>query len=208
MARYVGPACRVCRRQGIKLFLKGTKCVTEKCPFNRRGYAPGQHGSARIKLSDYGLQLREKQKVKRIYGLLERSFRHSFAEASRSKGVTGEKLLELLERRLDNVIYRLGFATSRSQARQIVRHGHVQVGGRRMDVPSFVVKPGSQIALVGSEGFLKRVRETRELTQERPLPPWLTRSPEEPSGTAVGIPSRADVQFPIQEQLIVELYSK
>ncbi|MCM8811897.1 MAG: 30S ribosomal protein S4 [Candidatus Omnitrophica bacterium] len=208
MARYNGPACRICRRQGMKLFLKGTKCMTEKCPFNKRGFPPGQHGQKRIKMTDYGLQLQEKQKVKRMYGLLEKQFRVVFERASRSKGVTGEKLLELLERRLDNVIFRLGFAASRPQARQMVRHGHVFVGDRRTSVPSFPVKPGQTIRLVGSEGFLKSVREIRELTKDRPLPPWLDRHPEDPVGTVTGIPARADVQFPIQEQLIVELYSK
>ena len=146
MARYLGPACRICRRQGAKLFLKGTKCLTEKCPFQRRGYAPGQHGQSRVKkLSDYGIQLREKQKVKRMYGLMERQFRKTFVQASRAKGVTGEKLLELLERRLDNVIFRLGFSSSRSQARQLVRHRHVRVGEHRVDIPSFCVRPGQAI---------------------------------------------------------------
>lgn len=208
MARYLGPACRICRRQGMKLFLKGTKCVTPKCPFERRGYAPGEHGQNRVKLSDYGLQLREKQKVKRIYGLLERQFRKAFQAASRAKGVTGVKLLELMERRLDNVVFRLGFATSRSQARQWVRHGHVKVAGRRVDIPSFSVKAGDLIQIVGSEEFLKRLSEIRELTQERALPPWLKRHEESPEGKIEGLPSRTDVQFPIQEQLIVELYSK
>lgn len=209
MARYIGPACRICRRQGMKLFLKGTKCLTEKCPFQRRGYAPGQHGQARVrKLSDYGIQLREKQKVKRMYGLMEKQFRKTFAEASRAKGVTGEKLLELLERRLDNTVFRLGFATSRSQARQIVLHGHVRVGDRRVNIPSFSVRPGLNIRLAGSEKFLSGLKETRELTKERPLPTWLDRHSEEPAGTVVGIPKRGDVQFPIQESLIVELYSK
>ena len=209
MARYTGPACRICRRQGMKLFLKGTKCVTGKCPFQRRGYPPGQHGQARVrKLSDYGIQLREKQKVKRMYGLMEKQFRKTFAQASRAKGVTGEKLLELLERRLDNVVFRLGFATSRAQARQIVRHGHVQVADRRVTIPSFSVQPGQAIRLSGSEKFLSTLKETRELTQERPLPAWLDRRPEEPAGSVVGVPQRGDVQFPIQESLIVELYSK
>ncbi len=208
MARYIGPACRICRRQGMKLFLKGTKCLTEKCPFQRRGYPPGEHGQGRVKLSNYGLQLREKQKVKRMYGVLEQQFRKVFAEASRAKGVTGEKLLELLERRLDNVVFRLGFAASRTQARQWVRHGHVRIGDRRVDIPSFIVRPGQSIRMMGSEGFLKRVREIRELTQDRPLPPWLDRHPEELLGTVVGVPKRGDVQFPIQESLIVELYSK
>ncbi len=209
MARYLGPSCRICRRQGQKLFLKGTKCLTEKCPFQRRGYAPGQHGQSRMKKqSDYGRQLQEKQKVKRIYGMLERQFRKAFDQASRAKGVTGEKLLELLERRLDNVIFRLGFATSRSQARQIVRHRHVLAGERKVNVPSFLVRPGMNIRLIGSEKFLSQIRQTRELTRERPLPPWLDRHPEDPAGSVVGTPKREDVQFPIQESLIVELYSK
>ena len=208
MARYLGPACRICRRQGMKLFLKGTKCLTQKCPFQRRGYAPGQHGQARVKMSDYGLQLREKQKVKRMYGLLEKQFRKTFTQASRAKGVTGEKLLELLERRLDNVVFRLGFATSRSQARQMVRHRHVRVGDQRVTVPSFSVKSGMTVRLSGSEKFLTALKEIRELTKERPLPGWLDRHPEEHFGTVVGVPKREDVQFPIQESLIVELYSK
>ena len=208
MARYLGPSCRICRRQGMKLFLKGTKCVTEKCPFQRRGYAPGQHGQARVRLSDYGLQLREKQKVKRMYGMLERQFRKVFREASRAKGVTGEKLLELLERRLDNVLFRLGFAASRKQARQIVQHGHARVAGRRVTIPSFIVRSGQAIELAGSEKFLQGIRDTRELTKERLLAPWLDRHPEEPRATVVAVPKRDDVQFPIQESLIVELYSK
>lgn len=208
MARYTGPACRICRRQGMKLFLKGTKCTTPKCPFERRGYAPGQHGQSRVKLSDYGLQLREKQKVKRMYGLLERQFRKAFQAASQAKGVTGEKLLELMERRLDNVIFRFGFAASRAQARQWVRHGHVRVAGRRVNIPSFCVKNEEVVQMVGSEEFLKRLSEVRELTKERVLPPWLKRSEESPEGKVLGLPTRSDVQFPIQEQLIVELYSK
>ena len=208
MARYLGPACRICRRQGMKLFLKGTKCTTDKCPFNRRGFPPGQHGQGRSRLSDYGLQLREKQKVKRMYGLLERQFRQTFQRASRAKGITGDKLLELLERRLDNVVFRLGFATSRSQARQWVRYGHVLISDRCVSIPSYSVKAGEAIRLKGSEKFLKLLKEIREVTKDRPLPPWLDRHPEELLGTVVGIPKRSDVQFPIQEQLIVELYSK
>ncbi len=209
MARYTGPACRICRRQGMKLFLKGTKCMTDKCPFNRRGFPPGQHGQNRVKkMTDYGVQLREKQKVKKMYGLAEKQFRGTFNRASRAKGITGEKLLELLERRLDNVVFRLGFATSRPQARQYVLHGHVRLGDRRVNIPSFSVKSGQAVRLAGSEEFLKAVKEIRELTKERPLPPWLDRHPEDPAGTVVGVPARGDVQFPIQEQLIVELYSK
>lgn len=193
----------------MKLFLKGTKCMTEKCPFNKRGYAPGEHGQNRVrKLSDYGLQLREKQKVKRMYGMLERQFRNTFQQASQAKGVTGEKLLELLERRLDNVVYRLGFASSRAQARQMVRYGHVSVGGHRVDIPSYVVESGQTVRVVGSESFLKSVKETCQSVKDRPLPPWLNRHAEQPEGTIVGKPGRGDVQFPIQEQLIVELYSR
>lgn len=209
MARYLGPSCRICRRQGMKLFLKGTKCVTEKCPFQRRGYPPGQHGQARVKkLSDYGIQLREKQKVKRMYGLMERQFRKTFDQASRSKGVTGEKLLQLLECRLDNVVFRLGFCSSRAQARQLVRHGHVRIGEQRVTIPSFSVHPGQAIRLVGSEKFLTTVKEILETTKDRSVPPWLDRHPQEPAATVVAIPKRGDVQFPIQESLIVELYSK
>ncbi len=209
MARYLGPACRICRRQGIKLFLKGNKCVTEKCPYQKRSFPPGEHGQARVrKMSDYGLQLREKQKVKRMYGLLERQFRKVFAQAARAKGVTGEKLLELLERRLDNVVFRLGFAVSRTQARQMVRHGNITVSDRRVNIPSFQVRAGHLVRVAGSEKLLKIVRENRELTKERQMPPWLDRHPDEPFGTVVGVPSREDVQFPIQELLIVELYSK
>ncbi len=208
MARYTGPVCRMCRRHGIKLFLKGTKCLTEKCPVSRRPFPPGQHGQGRSKMSDYGLQLREKQKVKRMYGLLEKQFRRTFTQATRAKGVTGVKLLELLERRLDNVVFRLGYASSRSQARQLVRHKHVKVSDKRVTVPSFEVKPGMTVRIVGSEKFLAMLKETRELTKERPLPGWLDRHPEEPVGTVTGVPKRDDVQFPIQESLIVELYSK
>ncbi|MBI4313920.1 MAG: 30S ribosomal protein S4 [Candidatus Omnitrophica bacterium] len=208
MARYAGPACRVCRRQGIKLFLKGTKCTTDKCVFNKRGFPPGQHGKSRIKMSDYGLRLREKQKVKHIYGIFERQFRRYFDIASRSRGVTGEKLLELLERRLDNVIFRLGYASSRAQARQMVLHGHVVVNGRPVNVPSFMVRAGQMVSVRGTEEQLKRVRETREILKDRGVPQWLGRHSEELKATIQGNPSRDDVQFPIQEQLIVELYSK
>ena len=208
MARYSGPACRICRRQGMKLFLKGSKCMTEKCPFNKRGFPPGQHGQARTKLSDYGIQLREKQKVKRMYGLLERQFRSTFQRASRAPGVTGVKLLELLERRLDNVIYRLGFASSRAQARQMVLHGHVFVANHRVNIPSFCVKAGQPIRIAGSVEFLKSVKGTLEQSKDRAVPSWLERHAEELLGSVVGVPSRQDVQFPVQEQLIVELYSK
>jgi len=192
----------------MKLFLKGTKCTTDKCPFTRRGYAPGQHGKGRVKLSEYAVQLREKQKVRRIYGVFERQFRRYFHLAARARGVTGETLLTLLERRLDNVVFRLGFATSRPQARQMVRHGHVTVNGRRVTLPSFLVRQGQVVRIVGSEAQVAQVRQTRELTKDRAIPGWLTLEAEALQATVTGAPGRADVQFPIQEQLIVELYSK
>ena len=208
MARYTGPACRICRRQGLKLFLKGAKCTTEKCPFNKRGFPPGQHGKQRIKISDYGLRLREKQKVKQMYGVFERQFRRYFSVAVKTRGVTGEKLLQLLERRLDNTVFRLGFASSRAQARQLVLHGHMQVNGRTVTLPSFTVRPGQVLQAAGREDQLTRVRQTRDSLQDRAVPPWLDRAPDELKATVTAMPTRADVQFPIQEQLIVELYSK
>src|SRR3989338_2163477 len=208
MARYTGPACRICRRQGLKLFLKGTKCTTEKCPFNKRGFPPGQHGKARIKISDYGLRLREKQKVKQMYGVFERQFRRYFSVAVKTRGVTGEKLLQLLERRLDNTVFRLGFALSRAQARQLVLHGHMQVNGRKVTLPSFTVRPGQVLQAAGREDQLTRVRQTRDSLQDRAGPPPPGRAPDELKATVTAMPTRADVQFPIQEQLIVELYSK
>ena len=208
MARYTGPACRICRRQGLKLFLKGAKCTTEKCPFNKRGFPPGQHGKQRIKISDYGLRLREKQKVKQMYGVFERQFRRYFSVAVKTRGVTGEKLLQLLERRLDNTVFRLGFASSRAQARQLVLHGHMQVNGRTVTLPSFTVRPGQVLQAAGREDQLTRVRQTRDSLQDRAVPPWLARAPDELKATVTAMPTRADVQFPIQEQLIVELYSK
>ena len=208
MARYTGPACRICRRQGLKLFLKGTKCTTEKCPFNKRGFPPGQHGKQRIKISDYGLRLREKQKVKQMYGVFERQFRRYFSVAVKTRGVTGEKLLQLLERRLDNTVFRLGFASSRAQARQLVLHGHMQVNGRTVTLPSFTVRPGQVLQAAGREDQLTRVRQTRDSLQDRAVPPWLDRAPDELKATVAAMQTRADVQFPIQEQLIVELYSK
>jgi small subunit ribosomal protein S4 len=209
MARYTGPACRICRRQGMKLFLKGTKCTTEKCPFQKRGYPPGEHGQARAKkMSDYGVQLREKQKVRAMYGVLERQFRKAFYTATRAKGQTGVRLLELMECRLDNVIFRLGFTGSRAQARQLIRHGHVRVGDRRVNVPSFSVRPGQVIQVVSSAKILALVKETREATKDRPVPAWLERDQVSPKGTVKTSPTREDVQFPIKEQLIVELYSK
>lgn len=209
MGKYLGPSCRLCRREAMKLFLKGTRCYTEKCGVARRAFPPGQHGQARAsKLSNYGLQLREKQKVKRIYGVMEKQFRRYFAIASKSKGVTGKVLLQELERRLDNVIFRLMFATSHMQARQIVRHGSVYVNNRRVDIPSFSVKQGDAIEIKGTEGVKKAIRANIELSKDRGLPSWLDADLENLKGRVMRLPDRDDIQMPIHEQLIVELYSK
>lgn len=209
MSKYLGPSCKICRREGIKLFLKGAKCTTPKCPVTRRAYVPGQHGKgSRIKLSDYGVHLREKQRLRKTYGLLEQQFKHYFRIASRSKGVTGEVLLQLLERRLDNVIFRLGFALSRAHARQMVRHGLVTVDGKKVDLPSYFVKGGNKIGLRGQERIHNRVRETLEVTKDRGIPSWLSLDEAHLVGTVLRFPGKADAQIPIQEQLIVEFYSK
>lgn len=208
MARYTDSVCRLCRREGTKLFLKGARCYTEKCAASRREYAPGQHGQSRIKLSDYGLQLREKQKVKRIYGVLERQFRRYFKIAERSKGITGEILLQLLERRLDNVVFRAGFSLSRAEARQIVAHGHVRVNGRIVDIPSYSVKVGDVAKITDAEGLLKRIKDNIELTKEKGLPKWLEVNQNNLEAKVIKLSGRDDIGFPIQEQLIVELYSK
>ena len=208
MARTRGSVCRLCRREGLKLFLKGTRCYTEKCAIERRNFAPGQHGKRRVKLQGYGVQLREKQKVKRLYGLLENQFRLGFQTASRKKGITGELLLINLERRLDNVVYRLGFASSRAQARQIVAHGHVRVDGRKVDIPAFLVKPGQVVSLrpkmEKNEAFLASFEQARA----RGFPQWLLVDTGGFKGTVSTLPRREDITMPIQEQLIVELYSK
>lgn len=211
MSKYYGPSCRLCRREGQKLFLKGTKCSTEKCPFNKREYSPGQHGQKqkRSKLSNYGLQLREKQKVKRIYGILERQFRFYFSKAERSRGVTGEKLLEFLERRLDNVLYRLGLATSRSQGRQMVRHNFIYVNQRRVNLPNYMVKKGDVLEIKGKkEKAINYLKQNVEKVKERGVPPWLSFDLNSLKAKVVDLPKREDVAFPIEEQLIVELYSK
>ncbi len=209
MGKYLGPSCRLCRREAMKLFLKGTRCYTEKCGVAKRAFPPGQHGQARAsKLSNYGLQLREKQKVKRIYGVMEKQFRRYFAIASKSKGVTGKVLLQELERRLDNVIFRLMFATSHMQARQIVRHGSVYVNNRRVDIPSFSVKQGDAIEVKGTDGVKKAIRANIELSKDRGLPSWLDADLENLKGRVMRLPDRDDIQMPIHEQLIVELYSK
>jgi small subunit ribosomal protein S4 len=200
--------CRICRREGMKLYLKGTRCETEKCAFERRGYAPGQHGQKRRKDTEYGLQLREKQKVKRIYGLFEKQFRRYFAEASRRKGITGETLLQLLEQRLDNTIYRMGFAESRRQARQVVRHGMVLVNGKKVDIPSYTLKSGDQVRL--SEKFKENVgvKRSLETLQKRGVPEWLEVDTTALAGVFKKVPTKEEIALPVQEQLIVELYSK
>jgi small subunit ribosomal protein S4 len=193
----------------MKLFLKGTRCYTEKCAVARRAFPPGQHGQGRgTKLSNYGLQLREKQKVKRIYGVMERQFRRYFGIAAKTKGVTGKVLLQLLERRLDNVLFRLMFATSHTQARQIVRHGSVYVNGKRVNIPSFSVRAGDVVEIKGNEGVKKAVRTNMELSKDRGVAPWLQLDADGLKGAVTRLPDRDDIQMPIQEQLIVELYSK
>jgi small subunit ribosomal protein S4 len=209
MGRYCGPVCRLCRREGVKLFLKGQKCYTAKCPVEKRTYAPGQHGQGRVKLSDYGIQLREKQKAKRIYSMFERQFGRYFKIAQKSKGVTGQMLLQQLERRLDNVIYRLGFAASRAEGRQMVHHRGIQINGRLIDVPSYQVKVGDVVQVApGAEGWAKRIKTTLETTKDRPVPAWIQVDGGQQKGTIIRLPERDDLGLPIQEQLIVELYSK
>jgi small subunit ribosomal protein S4 len=201
--------CRLCRREGIKLFLKGQRCLTDKCAIEKRNFAPGQHGKARRpKVVGYGLQLREKQKVRRLYGILENQFRTYFEKAAATKGITGEKLLQLLERRLDNTVYRLGLATSRAEARQLVRHGHIEVEGRKVNIPSFEVAPGQAIAVREKSRNLASIQRALDLSGGRSIPSWLEFDRAGLRGRAVSLPKREDVNFPIQEQMIVELYSK
>jgi small subunit ribosomal protein S4 len=206
MARDTGPKCKQCRREGIKLFLKGERCLTEKCAIERRSYPPGEHGRGRIKQSEYLLQLREKQKARRYYGLLETQFRNYYAKATRQGGVTGDNLLRMLETRLDNVIYRLGFAASRSQARQLVRHGHFSVNGRRVNIPSYQVKPDDVMTLKAGSTAAQIVRDATDLTAA--VAPWLQADHEGLTGKVLKWPERAEIDTPVQEQLIVELYSK
>ena len=208
MARYTESVCRLCRREGMKLFLKGDRCFKDKCAIERRNYPPGQHGRRRSKLLGYGIQLREKQKVKRIYGLLEGQFRLAFARANSRKGITGANLLEELERRLDNVTYALGFAASRAQARQLVRHGHVTVDGRKVSIPSFRVGKGQVVAIKEKSRSNEQIKASVETARARGVPAWLDLTPESFSGRVVELPKREDIKLPIQEQLIVELYSK
>ncbi len=208
MARYTDAQCRLCRRERMALYLKGDRCYTDKCAIQRRNYPPGQHGQGRGKISDYGLQLREKQKVKRMYGVLEKQFRGYFERAERLRGVTGTNLLVLLERRLDNVVYRLGFANSRSQARQLVRHNHVLVDGARVNLPSFLVKVGQTVQVTEKSRTSPLVRDALEAAARRGCPPWLELEKEEAKGRVSMFPTREDITMPIQEHLIVELYSK
>ena len=209
MARYREAACRLCRREGVKLFLKGQRCLTDKCEIEKRNFAPGQHGKARRpKLLGYGLQLREKQKLRRIYGILEDQFRNYFEKAARAKGVAGENLLLMLERRLDNAVYRLGFANSRAGARQLVRHGHIEVSGRKVNIPSFQVAPGQEIAVREKSRNASSILRALDFAGGRSVPPWLELNREAVRGKVISLPKREDVNFPIQEQMVVELYSK
>jgi small subunit ribosomal protein S4 len=208
MARYSDAVCRLCRREGIKLFLKGDRCFTPKCGIERRAYPPGQHGQGRARFSDFGVQLREKQKVKRIYGLVERQFAMTMERASRMKGRQGENLLMLLERRLDNVVYRLGFATSRAEARQLVRHGHFLVNGRRQTIPSMLVKVGARISVAENSRKVARIANALDALEGRAVPRWLETEKAKFEGVVKALPARDDITIPIQEQLIVELYSR
>lgn len=208
MARYTEAKCRICRREGAKLFLKGDRCYTDKCAYERRPYAPGQHGRIRKKMSDYAVQLREKQKTRKMYGILEQQFRDYFQRADMQKGVTGENLLSSLERRLDNTVYRLGFATSRSQARQLVRHGLFTLNGRRVNIPSLQVRVGDVIEVRERNRQSPIIQEAQQVIARRGCPAWLEVEGEKLKGKVIALPTREDVQFPINEQLIVELYSK
>jgi small subunit ribosomal protein S4 len=208
MARYIGPACKLCRREGEKLFLKGERCYTDKCAFDRRPYPSGQHGQRRTKVTEYGIRLREKQKVRRIYGILERQFRKYFAEADRVKGVTGENLLSLLERRLDSVCYRIGFSATRSDGRQLVRHGHVKVNGKVVSIPSFLVKPNDKITVHERSKEFGRLASALEAVERRGVPEWLELDKGALTATVRTMPVREAITLPIREQLIVEFYSR
>ena len=209
MARYIDESCRVCRREGEKLFLKGSRCYTDKCAITRRAYGPGQHGQKRKKQSEYGMQLREKQKAKAFYGVLESQFRKYFEEAARSKEITGLKLLQILESRLDNIVYRLGLATSRAQARQIVRHGHITVNGGKVNIPSYLTKVGDVITVKEADRNSEQFKAIVEATENgRPVPTWLEADLENRNGKIVALPTRDEIDLSVQEHLIVELYSK
>ena len=208
MARYIQSVCRLCRRENLKMYLKGDRCYSDKCAIERRPYPPGQHGQARHKFSEYGVQLREKQKVKRMYGLLERQFHGYYEKAARKKGKTGENLLQLLEQRLDNVVFRLGFADTRAEARQFVRHGHVRVNDRKVNIPSFQVRPGMKISIREKSQKVGRINAALEAVERRGIPGWLDLDKSNYAGSVVSVPAREDITMPIQESLIVELYSK
>jgi small subunit ribosomal protein S4 len=208
LARNTEPVCRLCRRETMKLYLKGDRCYSDKCAIERRNYPPGQHGQGRVKFSEYGQQLREKQKIKRIYGILERQFRGYFHAAERMKGITGENLLVLLERRLDNIVFRLGFANSRAEARQLVLHRHFTVNGRTVNVPSYLVKPGDAVELKEKSRKVARVLDSLEAVARRGVPAWLDLEKDKFRGSIKALPVRSDLTMPIQEQLVVELYSR
>jgi small subunit ribosomal protein S4 len=208
LARYIDSACRICRRENLKMYLKGERCYTDKCAIERRPYPPGQHGQGRAKFSEYGVQLREKQKVKRMYGLLEAQFRSYYHRASAQKGKTGENLLQALELRLDNAVFRLGFSDTRNESRQLVRHGHVLVNGKPVNIPSFAVRPGATIEIREKSRKIVRISESLEAVDRRGIPPWLELDKKAFKGTVKTNPAREDLTMPIQEQLIVELYSK
>ena len=208
MARYTGPSCRLCRRENLKLFLKGERCYTDKCAFERRQYPPGQHGQGRIKFSSYGEQLREKQKVKRVYGLLEKQFRLTFNKASRKRGVTGDNLIAILESRFDNMVYRLGFAASRNDARQLIRHGHFTVNGIKVNIPSSILKPGDVVQPREKSTKIEKIKESVETAKQRGVPAWLEIDVEKFEGKVVALPKRDEITMPMNEQLIVELYSR
>ncbi len=208
MARYTGAVCRLCRREGMKLYLKGDRCYTDKCAIARRNYAPGQHGQSRKKVSNYGSQLREKQKVRRIYGILEKQFRLYFEKAERMKGVTGENLLQLLELRLDNVVFRMGFGESRAEARQLVRHGHFTVNGKKVNIPSYQVGLNDLIAVKAKSKSSDKFKELAEAAEAKNPPQWLTVNAEMMEARVISLPAREDIDMPIEEHLIVELYSK
>ncbi|MBR5145886.1 MAG: 30S ribosomal protein S4 [Clostridia bacterium] len=208
MARYTGPDCRLCRREGAKLFLKGDRCYSANCAMNKRAVAPGQHGAARKKVTEYATQLREKQKAKRIYGVSEKQFHMYYVEADRRKGVTGENMLSLLERRLDNVVYRLGFGVSRSQARQLVNHAHITVNGKKVNIPSYIVKAGDVVAVKENKTNNTFFKQLKERKPNGIIPKWLEADMENLSGKVIALPVREDIGMDIREQLIVELYSK
>ncbi len=209
MARYIGAVCRLCRREDMKLFLKGERCYTDKCGYERRSYPPGQHGqSRRKKRSDYGEQLREKQKVKRIYGIAERQFRGYYHKAQRMKGVSGHMLIQLLERRLDNTVYRMGFASDHAEARQLVRHGHFTINGKKINIPSYLVKTNDVIAVRESSQKMARINEALAAVDRRGVPQWIALDKDNFRGSITQLPTREDVTLPIREQLIIELYSK